>query len=147
MNVTRLEPYSLLSLFNRDFAPFENRISSRQASGERASAAWVPAVDIVEEKEHFLLRADLPGVAPGNIELTTEKGVLHLFGERLSESSESSNGLQRSERVTGKFDRRFSLPETADTDSISATCHNGILEVTIPKLAEIQQRRITVEAA
>jgi HSP20 family protein len=147
MNVTRLEPYSLLSLLNRDLAPFENRLSSRPASDERTPGAWLPAVDIVEEKEHFLLRADLPGVTPDNIELTTEKGVLHLSGERHSDASEGNNGLQRRERVSGKFDRRFSLPETADTDSISAASHNGILEVTIPKLPEIQQRRITVEAA
>lgn len=147
MKVTRLEPYGLLNLLNRDRSPFEYRLFNQPQRNNTPTGGWVPAVDIVEEDECFLLRADLPGVTPDNIDLRTEKGLLILSGKRNIDSKESNNALQKRERVSGKFERRFSLPETADTDSISANCSNGTLEVTIPKLPESQQRRITVNAA
>ena len=147
MKVTRLEPYGLLDLLNRDRSPFDYRLINQPQRRSTPTGGWVPAVDIVEEEECFLLRADLPGVTPDNIDLRTEKGLLILSGKRSIDSKESTNALQKRERVSGKFERRFSLPETADTDSISANCSNGILEVTIPKLPESQQRRITVNAA
>ena len=147
MKVTRLEPYGLLDLLNRDRSPFDYRLFNQPQRNNAPTGSWVPAVDIVEEEECFLLRADLPGVTPDSIDLRTEKGLLTLSGERNIDSKESTNAQRQGERVAGKFNRRFSLPETADTDSISANCRNGILEVTIPKLPEVQQRRITVNAA
>jgi len=147
MNITRLEPYNLLGLLNRDLGRFERRLFATTASNTTKNATWVPAVDILEEDDQFLLRADLPGIAPEDIDLRAEKGVLILSGERQSSPSESTKGLRRAERFSGKFSRRFSLPDTADTDNISAQSRNGILEVTIPKLPELQQRRISVEAA
>jgi HSP20 family protein len=147
MNITRLEPYGLLDLLNRDRSRLDYRLFNQPQQRNTRATSWVPAVDIVEEEGCFLLRADLPGVTPENIDLRTEKGRLTLSGERTIDSKESANALQKGERVSGKFERRFSLPETADTDGICANCHNGILEVTIPKLPEVQQRRITVKAA
>ena len=76
-----------------------------------------------------------------------EKGVLSLSGQRHRESTDESDGMRRLERVSGKFYRRFNLPETADTGEISATGANGILEIIIPKVPALQARKITVEAA
>ena len=76
-----------------------------------------------------------------------DAGVLSVSGERHGETSDETDGLKRVERISGKFYRRFTLPETADAESIAAKCSNGILKVTIPKQPEIQARRITVEAA
>jgi len=138
-----------MNLLNRDL----DRIASRPygiAGADDVSntaADWVPAVDIHEEKERFVLRADLPGVSPDNIDVNMENGVLSLAGQRSEESSDEIDGLKRFERVSGKFYRRFNLPETADAEGISARCANGILEISIPKAARVQARRISVEAA
>ncbi len=146
MNIRRYEPWSVFDLMQRELAPFSGR---RQALSEESNsvADWVPAVDIVEEKDRFVLKADVPGVNPAEIEVSMDSGVLSVSGERHSESSNESDGLKRVERISGKFYRRFSLPETADAEGIAARSSNGILEVTIPKQPEIQARRISVEAA
>jgi len=142
MNIVRFEHWSMIDLINRDLV---RRPASEDA--QTAVADWVPAVDIVEEQDHFLLQADLPGVDSADIEVSMEDGVLSVAGERHSENRGETEGVRRIERVSGRFDRRFSLPETADAEHITAKSSNGILEVTIPKLPAAQARRITVEAA
>jgi HSP20 family protein len=126
-----------------------NRIAGQHGTDDvgNSVADWVPAVDIIEEKERFILKADLPGVSPDDIDVNMEDGVLSLSGERKLESGSEIDGLRRVERASGKFYRRFSLPDTANADEISARSANGILEISIPKAPEIQARRITVEAA
>jgi HSP20 family protein len=104
-------------------------------------------MDIIEEKDRFLLRADVPGVNAADIDVSMDAGVLTISGERLAEERGEDLGVQRTERSTGRFSRRFTMPETADAESITAKSSNGILEVVIPKLPEVQARRITVEAA
>ena len=149
MNVTRFEPWSLVNLLHQDL----DQIASRRyglASGDNngsSVADWVPAVDIVEEKDRYVLRADVPGVKPEDIDVNMECGVLTVSGERRHESTEEAEGRRRVERVSGKFHRRFNLPDTADAEEISAKSANGILEVSIPKQPEVQARRITVESA
>ena len=146
MNLTRFEPWSIVDLLHRDL----DRLAARRlpaAEGEAAVTDWVPAVDIIEEKERFVLRADVPGVDPADIEISMDAGVLSVAGQRTHESRDEDAGLQRMERVTGRFFRRFSLPDTADAENIKAQCRNGILEVSIPKLPEVRARRIEVEAA
>ncbi len=142
MNIVRFEPWSMIDLINRDLG----RRPARDGA-QTAVADWVPAVDIVEEKDHFLLQADLPGVNSADIEVSMDDGVLSVAGERHSENRGEIEGVRRIERVSGRFDRRFSLPETADAEHITAKSSNGILAVTIPKLPAVQARRITVEAA
>jgi HSP20 family protein len=110
------------------------------------SSDWTPAVDIVEEKDRYVLRADVPGVKPEDIAVNMENGVLSVSGERFDESTEEAQGMRRVERVSGKFYRRFNLPDTADAEEISARSANGILEVVIPKQPEVKARRITVES-
>jgi len=146
MNIARFEPWTFVDLLNRD----PRRIAGpRGFSGTTASAVadWVPAVDIIEEKGRFVLRADVPGVSRENIDVSMDKGVLTLTGERHAVATDEDSGVQRIERETGRFLRRFTLPEAADADGIAAKCADGILEVSIPKTPEIQARRITVEAA
>ena len=138
MRIARYEPWPFVDLINRDL----NRIANRTA-GTR----WVPAVDIIEEQDAFLLRADVPGVDNADIDVSMDNGVLSVSGERRAEERKEDTGTQRIERATGRFLRRFTLPDTADAKGITAKSRNGILEVTIPKLPEIQARRISVEAA
>jgi HSP20 family protein len=128
--------------WNRDFdAAFGN-------SAARAEAvAWIPSVDVREESDKFVVTADLPGVDAKDIEITTDKGVLTIKGERKYEQRDASKGYERVERVSGGFLRRFTLPENVQLDDIQARHTNGVLEVTLPKAAAPIAKRVTVQAA
>ena len=146
MNLVRLHPWSVNGLMRRDFDRRANRRFGC-APDEAGVADWVPAVDIIEEKDRFVLRADIPGVEREAIDVSMHEGVLSISGERRSEQRDAVDGIQRFERASGRFLRRFTLPETADAEGIAAKSANGILEITILKLPEVQARRIDVEAA
>jgi HSP20 family protein len=90
---------------------------------------------------------DLPGVDPKAVEITSDQGVLTIRGQREDSRKESREGFRRVERISGAFQRRFSLPETADAQNIKAKVAHGVLEVSIPKLAQVQPLKIQVEAA
>ena len=144
MNIARFEPWTLVDMMHRDL---DRLVGQRRVADDSPVTDWVPAVDILEEKDRFILRADLPGVAAEDIDVSMDAGVLNLSGERRAEERGEHLGLQRIERASGRFFRRFTLPDTADAEGITARCSDGILEVVIPKLPEIKARRITVEAA
>jgi HSP20 family protein len=149
MNITRFEPWSLFDVLQRDLDRMAGRrvgIGGNDDNGHSV-ADWVPAVDIVEEKDRFVLRADVPGVRPEDIDVSMENGILSVSGQRHEEKSEEAEGVRRLERISGRFYRRFSLPDSANADEISAKSANGILEVIIPKQPEVKARRISVESA
>jgi HSP20 family protein len=143
MTVVRYEPWSLVNRFQRDI----DRLFGVPHTTAADSGAWLPPVDIHEEDNQYLVHTDLPGVDPKAVEITSDKGVLTIRGKREETRREARDGYRRIERITGDFQRRFSLPETADVQNIKAKFTNGVLEITIPKLAEVQPQRITVEAA
>ena len=144
MNVSRLEPWSLMNVLHGDHDHFARRNFDPQPG---SAADWTPAIDIIEEQDRFVLRADLPGVNPEDIEINMEKNVLSVTGERHQEGKSEAERARRIERRSGRFSRRFTLPDTANAEAISATCANGILDVVIPKQAELQPRKISVKAA
>ena len=145
MTFTRFEPWNYLDLLHRDL---DRLVGDRRRSSDDDSVAdWTPAVDIIEEKERFVLRADVPGVRPDDIDVSMDNGILSVSGERHPIARDEESGVQRIERATGRFLRRFTLPETANAEAITAKCADGILEVRIPKAPEVQARRISVEAA
>lgn len=146
MNITRYQPWSFVDLLNRDFGRGAECLVGAEAVRNRV-AKWLPAVDIIDEESRFLLRADVPGVDLADIDVSMDGNVLTVSGVRHAEKRDADSGVQRIERSTGRFVRRFTLPETADAEHITAKSSNGVLEVVIPKLDEIQARRITVEAA
>ena len=146
MNIARFEPWSFVDLLHRDLDRLAQHRDLPESDGS-AVADWVPAVDIIEEKNRFVLRADVPGVSPEDIDVSMDNGVLSVSGKRLAIAPDDDTGVQRIERATGRFLRRFTLPDTADAEGVTAKCTNGILEVSIPKTPAIQARRITVEAA
>lgn len=145
MALTRYEPWSLLNQLNREMNHLFQPGEGNAEGSTLATADWTPTVDIKEQEDAYLLYADLPGVEPKDIDLQMDKGVLTLRGERKSESGEEGAGYKRVERVRGSFYRRFSLPDTADSESISAKSLNGVLEVRIPKQEKAQPRRIAVD--
>jgi HSP20 family protein len=111
-----------------------------------APATWTPRVDVREEASRFVIVADVPGVDPATIEIQMDKNVLTLKGERKSESHDEGTKLTRVERALGSFERRFTLPESADADAISAAGKHGVLEISIPKKPELAPRRIAINA-
>ena len=111
-----------------------------------ATSDWVPAVDIKEENDSFVIVADIPGVDPKDIEVNMENGMLTIKGEKESEKKEEREGYKRVERSFGSFYRRFSLPDTADAEKITAKSTNGVLEVRIGKQEQVQPRKISVNS-
>lgn len=108
------------------------------------TSQWAPRVDIREDNDRFVILADIPGVDPKDIEIHMDKGILSIKGERQSDVAQQSERFSRIERRYGSFHRRFALPDTADADGITASGHNGVLEVAIPKRVESTPRRIQV---
>lgn len=144
MAILRYEPWALVSRLHQQL---EQALHSDADATDSASVSWIPQVDIREEADRFVVAADVPGVEPKDIEITAEKGVLTVRGERRAEKKTSTEGYARVERASGTFLRRFTLPESADAEAIKATHVNGVLQLSIPKRPQEQPRRITVQAA
>jgi len=142
MTVVRYEPWTLVNRLQKDI----DRLFAAPQTTAADSGAWLPPVDIHEEANQFVLNVDLPGVDPKAVEITSDHGVLTIRGRR-EELRREAGETRRIERINGEFQRRFSLPESADVQNIKAKAVNGVLEVSIPKLAQVQPHRITVEAA
>lgn len=149
MSIVRYEPWGLLNRLHQDLdSLFGDRFGRAGEEDSPVSASdWVPAVDIQELADKYVIQADVPGVDPNDIEVHMENGVLSIKGERQTETKneDEGRGYRRVERVHGSFFRRFSLPDTADAERISARSANGVLEISIPKHAEVQPKRIQVE--
>lgn len=140
MTIVRYEPWALVSRIQRQIDRALGEVA------DSASVSWIPHVDVREEAERFVVSADVPGVEGKDLEVTAEKGVLTIKGQR-SDKKASQDGFDSAERASGTFLRRFTLPESVDVDAIQATHVNGVLEVTLPKRPQEQPRRITVKAA
>jgi len=140
----RYEPWNLLNLLQRELERSNEAARGADHPSTVATAEWSPTVDIKEEANRYVLLADLPGVSPEQIEVSMEEGILSLRGERHTEALEKREGYKRIERPYGSFYRRFSLPDTADAEGVSARCNNGVLEIVIPKKSQQQPRRVVV---
>ena len=105
---------------------------------------WIPAMDLVEGEDSYVLRADLPGLAQDDVKLEYEDNVLTVSGERKTERQERKGGYVRYERASGAFTRSLTLPAGVDADAIEASFANGVLEVKIPKPVASQPHRIAI---
>jgi HSP20 family protein len=134
---------SLQSEMNRLF----NSFFDAPAGGENGGALrrWVPAMDLVETEEHFVLRADLPGLSEDDVSIELEDNVLTVSGERKSEHEERKEGFYRIERATGRFARSLTLPEGVDPDAVQASFDRGVLEVRVPKPEERKPRKVAIQ--
>ena len=112
-----------------------------------ATSQWAPRVDIKEEDQRFVIFVDVPGVDPATIEVSMDKSVLSIKGERTIDKTEQNGRFTRVERAYGSFHRRFTLPESADADNIVANGKHGVLEIVIPKKADVAPRRIAINTA
>lgn len=111
----------------------------------RSGQSFNPAVDIVENENAYLLKAELPGLAPEDIDVRVENDVLTVRGERKSENEEERGGYRRVERSYGSFARSFVLPKGTQADAIDAQVQHGVLTVTIPKARAATVRKVEVK--
>lgn len=143
MSIIRYEPWNLLNQLQKEL---ERSRDHENGEGSISTAEWAPAVDIKEEANRFVLHADIPGVKPEDIEVNMEAGVLTVKGEKNTEAKTEKEGYKRVERTFGSFYRRFSLPDSADGEAISAKCKHGVLEISIPKREAIKPKKIDVKS-
>src|SRR3954453_9320705 len=108
---------------------------------------WVPTVDLVEAEDHFVLKADLPGLAEDDVNIEVQDGALTISGERKAEHEQREKGWYRIERSFGHFSRSLTLPDGVDPDRIAASFKDGVLEVRIPKPEERKPRRIAISGS
>ena len=127
--------------FTTDFDRLFNTLFDR---GE--AQRWTPAMDLVEHEDHFLLRADLPGLSEEDVNIEVRDNTLRISGERKAEHEQRERGWYRVERQFGQFSRALTLPEGVNAEAIQANFVNGVLEVRIPKPEERKPRRITINA-
>jgi len=147
MSLVRYQPWFGVRQLQDDINRlFTNMDANDSSSG--VTADWVPQVDINEFDDKFQLYVDLPGMDPKDVEITLDSGVLTITGERFLQAEKADENVvrRRAERGTGRFYRRFILPETVDSEKVKAKGSHGVLEILIPKQAKAQPRRIEVAA-
>jgi HSP20 family protein len=135
---------------NDDFAHYFSRLFDRLPSFGQADSMlkgdWVPAVDIEEQPEQFVISVEVPGIDPKDIEVTAQDGVLTIKGERQFKEEKHSHGMRTVERSYGRFTRSFSLPSNVATKSIKADSKQGVLHINLPKVEPRKPERIKVES-
>lgn len=138
--------------FNADVEDFPTGVrlfhdSLNRLFSEPASRPWSPAVDIYENENDLVLKADLPEVDPKTVGIQLENGTLTLKGERKFQEHKDSKGFHRIERSYGSFVRAFSLPDTVDGEEVKADYKDGVLTVTLPKKEVAKPRTINVQVS
>ena len=144
MNLMYYQPWSLADRWPRELEQIFNGGFGALEPAATDRAALTPAVDIQEENDRFVVRADMPGVAAKDIEVSAEDGKLTIRGTRSTQDRVNDDGFEHVERVAGTFLRRFTLPESAQPEAIKARYSDGVLEIAIPKQPRVEPKRITV---
>jgi len=146
MALIRWEPARELQSIQQEMNRlFGTLFDSPTTSGNGGSyRRWIPAMDLVEEGDHYVLRADLPGLSEKDVKVEFEDSVLTISGERKSEHEDRKQGYYRIERSSGAFSRSLTLPEGIDPDGVQARFDNGVLEVRVPKPEERKPRRVAI---
>lgn len=124
------------------FAPF--RAFEREMAEPRVDNTWTPRVELWEDDNGVVLKAELAGVKPEDVEVEVDKNVLTLKGARHAEKREQQEGRMRTEWSYGAFERRFTLPDTLNTEHIDASLEDGVLTLSIPRVEAKKPRKITV---
>src|SRR5262249_51812025 len=111
-------------------------------NGEGAAAVWSPRMDISENEKSYIVKADLPGVDPKDVDISIRDGGLMIKGEKKAEREEKKVNFHRIERFQGSFYREIPMPSGVDENSITATTAKGVITITIPKMPEAQPKKI-----
>ena len=148
MTIVRWEPLRELGSLQNEMNRLFNTVFDAPAPGNGGTLRrWMPAMDLVESGDHFVLRADLPGMSEEDVKIELEDGTLTVSGERNAEHEEREEGYYRVERAFGAFSRSLTLPKGIDADGVTANFDRGVLEIRIPKPEERKPRRIEIAGA
>ena len=126
--------------FSRDVDRLFDRLFDVQCGAQR----WAPPMDLTEAEDHYVLKADLPGLSDEDVSIEVENGVLTVAGERKAEHERREKGWHRIERSFGRFQRQLTLPEGVDADAVTAEFDRGVLVVRIPKPEQVKPRRVSI---
>ena len=140
MTITHYYPWTRQSRIDGDIKQAFNRFF---ADGD-TTTGWSPRVDVREEENRYVILADVPGIDPKEIEISMDKGVLTIKGERKAENVSENAKVTRVERSSGGFKRSFTLPDSVDAEAITAAGKHGVLEISIPKKAQAAPRKIEI---
>jgi len=145
---TALSPYrrgvNLFDSFRNEMEDLFDKFFSDDGANGQAVKAWAPRVDVEETDKEILVKADLPGVDPKDVDIQVVDNVLTVRGGKEEKKEEKKKNYHRTERFVGQFYRSIALPAGADTDKVSASSANGTVTITIPKRAEAQPKKIAV---
>src|SRR6188472_222382 len=145
MAIVRWEPLrEVASIQNEINRLFGTVFDAPNPSNANTLRRWMPPMDLVETDEHFVLRADLPGLAEGDVSIEVEDNVLTVSGERKAEHETTKEGYHRVERAFGSFSRSLTLPDGVDAESVTASFDRGVLEIRIPKPEQRKPRKISI---
>jgi HSP20 family protein len=149
MTIVRWEPFRELSTLQNEMNRLFNTVfdAPSPANGGSTLRRWMPAMDLVETADHFVLRADLPGMSQDDVKIEFEDGTLTVSGERKAEHESKNEGYYRVERAFGAFSRSLTLPQGIDPEAVTANFENGVLEIRVPKPEERKPRRIEIGGA
>lgn len=141
MSLVTWDPTREMSMLQGDV----NRLFDRFfGTSDVGMQRWAPAIDILDVGDHYLLRADLPGIDEKDVSIEVEDRTLRISGERRDEREDAGEGYYRHERAYGSFERTVGLPDGVDVDAIDASFDKGVLELHVPKPANVQPRRIEI---
>jgi HSP20 family protein len=142
MAVIRWEPVREIQTVNRLFNTLFD--SASPINGRAVARRWSPAMDVVETDDHFVVKADLPGLSENDVKIEVDDNVLTIAGQRKAEHEHKGQGYYRVERSWGSFSRSLTLPEGVDADGIQANFDSGVLEVRIPKPEQQKPRKVEI---
>src|SRR6266545_8430378 len=146
VTIVRWEPLRELSSLQNEMNRLFGTVFDTPGRGGNGGTMrrWMPAMDLLETADHFVMRADLPGMTQDDVTIELEESTLTVSGERKAEHEERQEGFYRVERAFGRFSRSLTLPKGVDPEAVSASFDNGVLEVRIPKPEERKPRRISI---
>lgn len=145
MALVRWEPVRELNTIQGEINRlFNSFFDAPVSTGEGAGRRWLPPMDLVEADDHYVLRADLPGLAQDDVKIEVEDDVLTVSGERRAEHERNGEGYHRLERAYGSFSRSLTLPEGVDPEAVQASFARGVLEIRIPKPEQRKPRRVAI---
>ena len=146
MTIVRWEPLREFSTLQNEMNRLFNTVFDAPSPANAGSTLrrWMPAMDLVETDDNFVLRADLPGLGEDDVTIEFEDGTLTVSGERKAEHESKNEGYYRVERAFGAFSRSLTLPQGIDPEAVTANFENGVLEIRVPKPEERKPRRIEI---
>ena len=148
MMLERWDPFRDLMSIQNELNRLFGRTYGGGESGAGTSGGWVPALDVYETQDRFVVAVELPGIDPADVEVSVEDSTLSIKGQRdffYKDASEES--VRRIERRYGQFTRSLTLPPTANAEKVEATFDKGVLTIQVPKREEAKPRKITVKAS